>query len=122
MSSIKGFGVLLLFGVLIGSFIADADAYQFRDVQVKFHSNGGFEVSIPKNDVKLFAFHGHKNKDLKDREAGTWNQDITAANGDRFVYRNNDAGFKSGDRLHYWLYVITIDGKGHEILNQRKTV
>lgn len=116
MSLFKVLGAILISANLI------VDAYEFRDVKMEILPDGGFEVSIPKNDVKLFAFHGSKNKELKQKEAGTWSTDVTAPTGNRFVYRNDGAGLKPGDRLHYWLYAITHDGLGHELLNQIKKV
>lgn len=119
MSLIRRLSSVLLLSILFETIACD---YEFSDVKVKFYTGGGFEVSIPEDPkVRLFAFHGQKNMLLEDREAGTWNADVTTATQNRFVFREPNTKFNLGDRLYYWLYVV-YKGLGYDLLFQMKEV
>ena len=110
---------VLIPGILL---ITLSCAYEVPTPQVSFYQHGGFEVSIPADPkIEIFAFHGSKNKELEGHEAGTWNQDIRKARGNRLVFQEPNAKFNLGDRLHYWVHVI-YDGLGYDLLYQMAEV
>lgn len=112
----------VLISLLLVSFGSIYCDYEFPAPQVKFYQNGGFEVSIPKDEkISLFAFHGRKNMELDGTEVGTWNMDISKPSGNRLMFREANARFNIGDRLHYWLYVV-YEGLGYELLYQMTEV
>lgn len=81
--------------------------------QVSFFEGGGFEVSLPADPkINSFSIHGKKNQNIFETFIGTWHQNVKRTTDNRFVFRDANAQFNLGDRLHYFLYMV-YDGRYH---------
>ncbi|XP_059608136.1 beta-1,3-glucan-binding protein [Phlebotomus argentipes] len=96
--------------------------FSIPDAEVIFYEPRGFRVSIPADpEIRLFAFHGARNKVLSGTEPGTWNADVTTARDGKFVFEDSNTKFERGDFLSFWLYAILHNGQGVQELGLTRT-
>lgn len=82
----------------------------------------GFRVSIEDSPgIRLFAFHGNINREVKDLETGAIAGDVVVKKNGRWVFRDRRTRLQAGDEIHYWLFVIK-DGLGYRLEGKSFTV
>lgn len=96
--------------------------FAIPEPEVIFYEPRGFRVSIPADpDIRLFGFHGARNRVVEGTAAGAWNSDVTRATDGKFIYEDSETKFQNGDFLSYWVNVILHNGQSANLLDLRKT-
>ncbi|XP_055703432.1 beta-1,3-glucan-binding protein [Phlebotomus papatasi] len=103
-------------------FVSTLAQYAIPEPEVIFYEPRGFRVSIPADpDIRLFGFHGARNRVVEGTAAGAWNSDVTRATDGKFIYEDSETKFQNGDFLSYWVNVILHNGQSANLLDLRKT-
>ncbi|KAK9891871.1 hypothetical protein WA026_017357 [Henosepilachna vigintioctopunctata] len=80
--------------------------FTFPDVKLEAFKPEGFKASIPETEgVKLFAFHGNKNRNLSQVEPGEFNRDIVNPKLNGWSYFNPNLKLNIGDKVYYWVFI-----------------
>lgn len=84
--------------------------YKIPEPRIEAYTPAGFSVSIEDAPgIRLFAFHGSVNRELRDLEAGDYSKDVLHTKNGRWTFEDRQTQLHVGDIIYYWLFVIQND-------------
>ncbi|KAL3274974.1 hypothetical protein HHI36_019749 [Cryptolaemus montrouzieri] len=80
--------------------------FTFPEIKLEAFEPKGLRVSIPEiENVRLFAFHGRRNRPLSQIEPGEFSKDIVNPKSNGWSYINPDLKLNVGDKVYYWAFI-----------------